>query len=179
MNNNTPTYPDNFKLALSSFSRNDDGMMSIEEFTELNEKFPIILFPVFRFQDHVMRKVLGRKVWTDIARRVNEEREKENYKRTHDGQDMPSSLGERLCACLKRQKQGSKRARKPPSAKDTAMKKAATLQATASAVAEAETAKDTKTGKGRAARGAGAVGRYKLQDGPKRTGAVPTVAGAV
>jgi hypothetical protein len=59
VNNDQPTYPDNFKLALLAFDKNEDGMMDFDEFRELNDKFPMLLFPAFRFQDKVQSRILG------------------------------------------------------------------------------------------------------------------------
>ena len=162
VNNDAPTYPDNFKLALTAFDKNEDGMMDFDEFRELNDKYPMLLFPAFRFQDKVQSRILGRRVWVDVARRVQEEREKESYKRTHGGAEPPKSFKEKYLNCFQRQKSGSKRARKPPSAKDTAMKKAS--QQTASLQNEAETdSKNTTTGTQlrREARGVNSVGQYR------------------
>jgi hypothetical protein len=102
----------------------------------------------------------GRKVWLDVARRVQLERERESYKRAHGGKEAPLSFVERFFGCLFRQRLGKKRARKPPSAKDTAMKKAS--QMTAAVAAESDSAKDT-TGSQlrREARGTSSVGQYK------------------
>lgn len=59
VNNNQPTYPENFKQAIESFDKNEDGMMDFDEFKELNDKFPMILFPAFRLQDKMQSKMLG------------------------------------------------------------------------------------------------------------------------
>lgn len=174
VNNDEPLYPDNFKLALNSFSENPDGMMSLDEFEELNDKFPIILFPVFRFQDNLTRKVLGRQTWTDIARRVNEERELEAYRKANDGKEPPRSLMDKLSDCFKRQKTSSKRARKPPSARDTAVKRASQNQAM---TVSADKSKKRGQGKdAREARGAGGVGKLKMQERKVRTSEADAIA---
>lgn len=173
VNNEKPTYPDNFRLALGAFKKeSSDGMLSLEEFVEVNDKFPLVLFPVFRFQDSVMKKLLGRGVWMDVARRVLQEREADGYRRTHNGEDKPLTFSEKYLSCFKRQRYGKKRARKPPSAKDTALRMAAVLKTQQSSAGEA--ASDAaalgtdKSGPRRVARGKGAVGALKMQEVKKR-----------
>lgn len=224
VNDNKPTYPDNFKLALTSFDKNEDGMMDFDEvrtvhavyscwsgcrvacghvyfdllcrhllrllhcthashrlpdffpchlqFKDLNNKFPMLLFPAFRFQDKVQSKILGRPVWMDIARRVQQERERESYKRTHGGAEPPKSFSEKYLSCFTRQKTGSRRARKPPSAKDTAIKKASQQNPKTASTADDSSSSTSSTsgaGSGRRREARGASGATK---GMKKASAI-------
>ena len=121
------------------------------------------LFVIYSFSFPFRSFSTGRKIWTGVARRVQEEREKENYKRTHGGQAQPLTFKEKYMSCLLRQKKGSRRARKPPSAKETALKKASQLTPKTS---EAESSKKgSGTNLRREARGAGSANKSSKKKG--------------
>lgn len=53
----------NCKLALDKFDTNSDGKIDFNEFTALNAKYPMLLFPAFRIQDSMMANTLGETWW--------------------------------------------------------------------------------------------------------------------
>ena len=111
--------------------RNDDGMIDFEEFQLLNRRYPSVLFPIFRLQDLLQKSTLGtiwmvsllapalsllncwisvlgcvtgEKAWLKVAARNSAEKRAERYKKLHNGQLPPMSLGSKmkrkLCCCL-------------------------------------------------------------------------------
>lgn len=90
VNNGSPVFPGNFLRALEEFDTNDDGLIDFEEFTSLNNRYPIVLFPAFRLQQALQVHTLGEKEWTNIAGKVNQKRLAEIYARKHGGMPPPS-----------------------------------------------------------------------------------------
>lgn len=79
-------------------------MIDFEEFQLLNRRYPSILFPIFRLQDLLQKATLGEKQWLRVAARNAREKMAEKYKRLHNGQLPPTSLGDKLmrklCCCF-------------------------------------------------------------------------------
>ena len=57
VNNAAPLFPGNFAEAISQFDTNDDGLIDFNEFMELDKRYPLVLFPAFRLQDRMTKKV--------------------------------------------------------------------------------------------------------------------------
>ena len=53
----------NIKQALKNLDVNGDGKIDFLEFKEIHKKFPLILFPLFKFQISIRRKILGEGWW--------------------------------------------------------------------------------------------------------------------
>ena len=162
VNNDFPRYPDNFKLALATFDKNTDGMMDFNQFKTCHQRFPLTLFPAFRFQDRIRAKVLGTATWIDVSRRIEVEKKRETYRRAHDGAEMPLSPLEQLCALLSRKREDGERVKKPTSMAETAEKKAA-LTANKQADTKVVKAAETLRREGRGAKSVGVHKTGKLQ----------------
>lgn len=50
--------------------RDGDGTISFEEFQNLNNRFPMILYPAFKLQDAIQTSTLGSSEWVKIASRL-------------------------------------------------------------------------------------------------------------
>ena len=98
VNNSAPMFPGNFETALTEFDSNDDGLIDMDEFRELNRRYPMVLFPAFRFQDNLQRGSLGLKRWVEIAARKQRLAVLTEYRRTHKGQLPPVSGYINLCS---------------------------------------------------------------------------------
>ena len=98
VNNSAPMFPGNFGQALAEFDSNDDGLIDMDEFRELNRRYPMVLFPAFRFQDALQQGSLGQRRWTEIATRKNKLGQLEEYRKNHKGQLPPVSGYIELCA---------------------------------------------------------------------------------
>ena len=46
-----PSFPGNFQRALEEFDTDGDGLIDIDEFEQMNQRYPMVLFPMFRLQD--------------------------------------------------------------------------------------------------------------------------------
>jgi hypothetical protein len=99
--------------------------------------------------------VLGTSTWVDISKRIEEEKEKELYRRKFKS-EMPESLVQKFCNLFKRKRQTT-RVKKPPSAQETAIRKAA---ANANSANERKVKGDESSLR-REGRGAKAVGGLK------------------
>lgn len=86
--NTDPMFPGNIQKAFESFDANADGLIDFDEFKELNRRYPMLTFPIFRLQDQMQRKTLGQSRWTKILREKAKRERIEAYKLAHDG-DMP------------------------------------------------------------------------------------------
>ena len=89
VNNASPTFPANFKKALEEFDVNEDGLIDYGEFTELNQKYPLVLFPAFRLQDTLQRNSLGEMQWLRITENYSKQQKLEEYKAAHGGRLPP------------------------------------------------------------------------------------------
>jgi hypothetical protein len=162
VNKDAPKYPDNFKLSLATFDKNPDGMMDFRQFKNSNTRFPLTLFPAFRLQDKIRAKILGAATWLDISRRIEEEKEREIYRRKFN-KEMPMSPVEQLCSLFKRQSRGV-RAKKVAAMSDTAAKKALlTANKQADTQVEATEAKLRREGRGAKAVGQLKTGKLKVR----------------
>ena len=171
VNNDLPKYPDNFKLALATFDKNTDGMMDFNQFKLCHQRFPLTLFPAFRFQDKVRAKVLGAATWIDVSRRIEVEKKRETYRRAHDGQEMPLSPLEQLCALFSRKREDGVRVKKPTSMAATAEKKAA-LTANKQADTKVVQAAEVLRREGRGAKSVGLHKTGKLQKREAKGGGI-------
>ncbi|GBG27977.1 Calcium-dependent protein kinase 5 [Hondaea fermentalgiana] len=81
-------FPGNLQRAFENFDTNADGLIDFDEFKELNNRFPMLLFPIFRLQDKMQRRTLGARRWTQILKKKAEREKIEAYKLAHDG-DLP------------------------------------------------------------------------------------------
>ena len=69
VNNGKPSFPGNFKRAITEFDRDGDGLIDFEEFQHLNMRYPMLLFPCFRLQDRLQKATLGEQHWLLLHRR--------------------------------------------------------------------------------------------------------------
>jgi hypothetical protein len=142
--------------------RNPDGMMDFRQFKNSNTRFPLTLFPAFRLQDKIRQTILGAAAWLDISRRIEEEKEREIYRRKFN-KEMPLSPVEQLCSLFKRQSRGV-RAKKVAAMSDTAAKKALlTANKQADTQVEATEAKLRREGRGAKAVGQLKTGKLKMR----------------
>lgn len=137
-------------------------MMDFNQFKTCHQRFPLTLFPAFRFQDRIRAKVLGQSTWIDISRRIEEEKKRETYRRAHDGQEMPLSPLEQLCALFSRKREDGVRVKRPTTMAETAEKKAA-LTANKQADTKVVKAAENLRREGRGAKSVGIVKTGKLQ----------------
>eukprot|EP00947_MAST-08B_sp_MAST-8B-sp1_P000122 g122.t1 len=73
----------NLQAALDAFERKTDigdGMLDFAEFRALNNKFEMLLHPIFRLQDSMQKKTLGERRWRQVAQRKKVVDEIEAYK---------------------------------------------------------------------------------------------------
>ena len=56
----------NFAAAIQQFDTNSDGVIDFKEFRNLNQKFPMLLFPAFRMQEGMQKLTLGASTWQKI-----------------------------------------------------------------------------------------------------------------
>lgn len=85
INNSEPDFPGNYKTALQMFDSNNDGVIDYNEFTTMERKFPMILFPAFRLQDSMQKYTLGENLWTKIIEQTVLEQRKLKYQDAHGG----------------------------------------------------------------------------------------------
>ena len=94
-----PSFPGNFQKALEEFDTDGDGLIDIDEFATLNQRYPMVLFPMFRLQDKMQRCTLGLTRWNQIMKcqfRLEKIRE---YRLTHGGDLPPESCVSRMGRC--------------------------------------------------------------------------------
>jgi Ca2+-binding EF-hand superfamily protein len=75
VNNGSPVFPGNFDAALQMVDENGDGVIDFTEFKDLDKRFPLILFPIFRLQGKIQRITLGERNWVEINERVERGRQ--------------------------------------------------------------------------------------------------------
>jgi len=75
VNHKKPLFPGSFKQALRDFDTDSNGVITFDEFVEMNAKFPQLLWPLFQLQDRMQMRSLGRAAWTKISRRDAEMRQ--------------------------------------------------------------------------------------------------------
>lgn len=81
VNKGSPVFPGNFTSALQMVDENGDGVIDFLEFKDLDKRFPLILFPVFRLQEKIQNITLGQRNWVEINKRVERGRQRQ---RTHE-----------------------------------------------------------------------------------------------
>lgn len=59
IHNANPSFPGNFRRALELFDVNNDGLINFSEFVEIHQRFPMLLFPLFRLQDQMQSLFIG------------------------------------------------------------------------------------------------------------------------
>jgi Ca2+-binding EF-hand superfamily protein len=89
VHNGSPTFPGNFVNALEMFDQNGDGVIDLNEFIELDKRFPMLMFPAFRLQEKMQRITLGEKQWTKINERIELSRYRQNFMNSHNGVEPP------------------------------------------------------------------------------------------
>ena len=92
VNNGSPTFPGNFGNALDMFDQNGDGVIDLNEFIELDRRFPMLMFPAFRLQEKMQRITLGEKQWTKINERIQISRYRIDFMNAHNGAEPPKGL---------------------------------------------------------------------------------------
>ena len=73
----TGDIPKTVKRVLSMFDTNDDHSIGLDEFAEMNLKYPHLLWPAFRLQYRVQEVTLGLSQWKDAQRRVKGKKDDE------------------------------------------------------------------------------------------------------
>lgn len=63
-----PSFPGNFQQALEQFDTDGDGLIDRDEFRQMNQRYPMVLFPMFHLQDKMQRCTLGERRWTQIMK---------------------------------------------------------------------------------------------------------------
>lgn len=85
VNNAAPLFPGNFGRALDEFDVNEDGLIDYAEFVELDRRYPLVLFPAFKLQDHLQKHTLGEHAWVGISEGYHARKRIEDYKAAHGG----------------------------------------------------------------------------------------------
>merc|ERR1712227_930766 len=80
VNNAAPMFPGNFTRALELFDVNEDGLIDFSEFTAIQDRFPMTLFPAFRFQDKLQKFTLGEREWVRIAENLKKAQDLYEYR---------------------------------------------------------------------------------------------------
>lgn len=65
-----PLFTGNFRTALENFDLNADGLIDFDEFRELNDRYPLVMYPAFRMQDKLQQNTLGSMVWVKVMENV-------------------------------------------------------------------------------------------------------------
>ena len=55
-----------------------DGFLDRKEFMSLQNRFPFLMFPIFRLQDHMQEKTLGESTWNKIHVDIDNDLKKRN-----------------------------------------------------------------------------------------------------
>jgi hypothetical protein len=100
VNNAAPLFPGNFARALDEFDVNEDGLIDYAEFVELDRRYPLILFPAFKLQDHLQKHTLGEHAWVGISEEYHKRKRIEDYKAAHGGKMPPEGILTRVSKLL-------------------------------------------------------------------------------
>ena len=87
-----PSFPGNFARAIREFDKNDDGLLDMSEFQEINRRYPLLLFPAFRVQDHFHRHTFGETGWMRIMENTAYKDFVEDYQSSHNGKKPRRNL---------------------------------------------------------------------------------------
>jgi hypothetical protein len=108
INNASPAFPNNFKKALEEFDVNEDGLIDYSEFTAIDVRYPLILFPAFRLQDVMQRASLGESQWLTVIEKYEDNKRIEEYKAAHGGRAPPDpplkAIAKTIFPCFFREK---------------------------------------------------------------------------
>ena len=85
VHNGHPFFPGNFDNALEMFDQNGDGVIDINEFIELDRRFPMLMFPAFRLQEKMQKITLGEKQWTKIIEKIELSRHRQVFLNMNGG----------------------------------------------------------------------------------------------
>jgi Ca2+-binding EF-hand superfamily protein len=83
-----PTFHGNFQRALEEFDTDGDGLIDMDEFAQINQRYPLVLFPMFNLQDKMQRCTLGARRWHQIMKEQYKLSKIREYRLEHNG-DMP------------------------------------------------------------------------------------------
>ncbi|KAF0682946.1 Aste57867_24959 [Aphanomyces stellatus] len=87
----------NFKRAMDAFDSNHDGLLDLDEFFEMNKKYPLVFWPLFHFQKSMQEKTLGPLLWDKIHQRQLKIDLWRQYMNRYMGRAPPLSWHERWC----------------------------------------------------------------------------------
>ncbi|EQC41461.1 hypothetical protein SDRG_01428 [Saprolegnia diclina VS20] len=90
----------NFRKAMASFDKNNDGLLDHDEFQEINVQFPLVFYPLFQFQNKMLQHTLGWWKWYQITYRERKIDMWRKYMHSHLGREPPITLEDQLCSCL-------------------------------------------------------------------------------
>ncbi|KDO34811.1 hypothetical protein SPRG_00872, partial [Saprolegnia parasitica CBS 223.65] len=90
----------NFRKAMNSFDKNNDGLLDLDEFQEINVQFPLVFYPLFQFQNKMLQNTLGWWKWYQITYRERKIDMWRKYMHSHLGREPPITLQDQLCSCL-------------------------------------------------------------------------------
>ncbi|EQC41462.1 hypothetical protein SDRG_01429 [Saprolegnia diclina VS20] len=89
----------NFMRAMEHFDEDKDDQLNRREFRLLSIQFGLIFYPIFRFQNKVRVKTLGRWKWYQIKRRGQTIDACRHFMQTHDGREPPITWFDRVFSC--------------------------------------------------------------------------------
>jgi Ca2+-binding EF-hand superfamily protein len=98
----TGDVPRTVKRVLQMFDDNGDQSIGIDEFAEMNLKYPHLLWPAFRLQYRVQELTLGLNQWKRVQRRMKER--KDRLKDLHSGK-AAAKKRKRWLGCFGQQQQ--------------------------------------------------------------------------
>ncbi|OQR97940.1 hypothetical protein ACHHYP_09457 [Achlya hypogyna] len=90
----------NFKKAMESFDKNNDGLLDLDEFQQINAQFPLVFYPLFQFQNKMLYNTLGWWKWYQITHREIKIAAWRHYMNTHLGREPPMTLEDQLLSCV-------------------------------------------------------------------------------
>ncbi len=67
------------------FDKNGDGVIDLNEFIELDRRFPMLMFPAFRLQEKMQKLTLGEQQWIKINEKIERSRHRYDFMKTHHG----------------------------------------------------------------------------------------------
>ena len=97
----TGDVPRTVKRVLQMFDDNGDQSIGIDEFAEMNLKYPHLLWPAFRLQYRVQELTLGLNQWKRVQRRIKER--KDRLKELNSGKAAAKKKKQRWLGCFGQQ----------------------------------------------------------------------------